>query len=117
MLARTRPLAERFGDGARVVYRGAPMTKQIACTASDVVTVYEFEKSRSERVRAQVETFRGDRRVNVRVFWAGERDDEWNPSRKGLSLRADQLPALEAAVAALRAQLDAEAAAPLPAAA
>lgn len=62
--------------------------------------VYRFPKNAREEVRATLSTFRGHRIADVRVYIADEVGDAI-PTRKGLSIRIEELPALRDAVDAL----------------
>ena len=51
------------------------------------------ERGETEQLRVQHSRYRGERYVDVRVWWrtgAGA----WAPSRKGVTLRPDQIPAV-----------------------
>lgn len=61
--------------------------------------VYAWAKNRREEVRATLSTYQGYRLADLRV-WAVT-DDGDVPTRKGLSIRVEDLPELAAAVEAL----------------
>jgi hypothetical protein len=74
--------------------------------AAGAMGAVELTKGRAEVVRA----YQGRRYADVRTYyWDGRGPDEaLRPTRKGISLVADRLPALRAALDALAAGLDAE---------
>ncbi len=62
--------------------------------------VYVFSKNSREQVRASLSTFKGLRLADLRVFTVDEHDVE-RPTKKGISVRVEQLPQLLAAVETL----------------
>jgi hypothetical protein len=59
----------------------------------------EFRKNVGEVVRVSFTTYKGKKLVNLRVYYnAGEDEDEWRPSPKGLTLRRELIPELKEAV-------------------
>jgi hypothetical protein len=66
--------------------------------ADDERTVHEFPKGEREVVRAVLSTFKGKRYCSLRVFYRGERQGDWLPSKKGLTLAVEHLPELVKAV-------------------
>jgi Transcriptional Coactivator p15 (PC4) len=67
---------------------------------SEPRTVYRFEKNTREQVRATLTEFGGHPVADLRV-WVGASDGEPQATRKGLTLRVEQLPELIKAVEAL----------------
>jgi hypothetical protein len=67
--------------------------------------VYTIEKRDDERVCFSVSEYKGSIYVSVRVHFRGA-DGTWHPTKKGVTLRVEQLPELEAGVAALRMAID-----------
>jgi hypothetical protein len=64
--------------------------------------VYAFRKNAREEVRASLSTYHGYRLADLRVFVEDEAGN-WIPTRKGLAVRVEDLPALRDAIDALRA--------------
>jgi len=64
--------------------------------------VYAFRKNAREEVRASLSTYRGYRLADLRVFVEDEAGNSI-PTRKGLAVRVEDLPALRDAVDALLA--------------
>lgn len=62
--------------------------------------VHVFEKNSRERVYATLSTFKGLRLADLRVF-AVDEDDVEHPTKKGISVRVEQLPQLLEAVETL----------------
>ena len=58
-----------------------------------------------EQVRASVRTYKGRQYADLRVYYHGD-DNEYHPSRKGLTVSLDRLEDLEEAVRKLRAAVD-----------
>ena len=50
-----------------------------------------LKKNTHEELRIEHTEYRGHALVSMRVWWR-EDDDEWRPSRKGITLRRDQVP-------------------------
>lgn len=69
--------------------------------ADSECVVYSFPKNSREEVRATLSTFRGVLRADLRIWVADDEGDGDHPTRKGISVRADDLPKLLEAVQAL----------------
>jgi hypothetical protein len=67
---------------------------------SERCTVYTFAKNTREEVRATLTSFRGERVGDLRV-WVDSSHDQPRPTKKGLTLRVEQLGELRRAVDAL----------------
>ncbi|KAE9378061.1 PC4-domain-containing protein [Stipitochalara longipes BDJ] len=63
---------------------------------------FELSSGRTPR-RVEVSDFKGSKLVNIREYY--EKDDEWLPGKKGISLSIDQYKALLQAIPAINAQL------------
>lgn len=72
--------------------------------SEEAIMVYEFQKNAWECVRVYVDSYRGHRLINLRVFYS--HDDGYKPSRKGLAINVKLLPELERAVQELRKAVD-----------
>jgi len=66
--------------------------------------VYKIPAKRGTQIFARVRDFKGKVLVDLRLFF--EKEGEWFPTTKGIVLDAEQIGELEAAVKALRAELD-----------
>ncbi len=62
--------------------------------AASGTEIGRFRKSATEEVIVSVETFHGREVVNARVWWTNPETGEILPSRKGLTITTDKLPAL-----------------------
>ena len=69
-------------------------------TQPDEQVVHRFPKTRTEEVRASLSTYKGMRIADVRVYFF-DVHDEPHPTKKGLAIRAEDLPLLREAVDAL----------------
>ena len=69
--------------------------------ASPPEPLYTFAKNSRERVQASLTTFKSRPYIDVRVYFQAD-DDSWRPTKKGITIDADLLDELEAAVRALR---------------
>lgn len=69
--------------------------------------VYTFPKNRREEIRASLGEYRGHRLADVRVYVTDE-DGTDIPTKKGVSVRFEDLPKLRAAVDALIAAAESE---------
>lgn len=59
------------------------------------VTVYEFQKSATERVIGKIKEFRGKKYADIRVYYlASISGDTYAPTKKGIMLSLDLLPKL-----------------------
>ena len=56
-------------------------------------------KRPGEEIRVTVEEYQGRMRVNIRTWWQND-FGEWRPGKQGISLTADQMRALMAALPA-----------------
>lgn len=63
--------------------------------------VHSFPKNPLEEVRASLTVYKGKQYVDLRIYYKGD-DDEFRPSKKGLTLALDLFPELEEAVAKLK---------------
>ena len=68
--------------------------------SDELNTVYTFDKSKSEEVRASLSAWRGRTRGDTRVF-ATNGEGEIVPTKKGVSVSVEDLPRLREAVDAL----------------
>jgi hypothetical protein len=59
--------------------------------------VAEWSINRRDRVRVSIEEFRGVPLVGIRKYYEAA-DGEHRPSRQGISLKVEQLPALAKAI-------------------
>ena len=58
--------------------------------------VHEFIKNAREKVRVEFMNYRGSDVLNLWVYYNDDpARDEWKPSKKGLSISTDLLPALK----------------------
>jgi hypothetical protein len=69
--------------------------------SDDAQVVYTFPKNSREEVRATLKTWKGHRLADLRVWAADDEGDGDHPTRKGLCIRAKDLPRLREAVEAL----------------
>jgi hypothetical protein len=67
-------------------------------TETEEQVVHEFPKGEREVVRAVLSSFKGRRYCSLRVFYRGERNGDWLPSKKGLTLAVDHIPDLVRAI-------------------
>jgi hypothetical protein len=66
----------------------------------DEVEVFSFPKNASGEYRARLFTYNGQRLGDIRLFQCNK-DGEYVPTRKGVTVRVSQLPELLEAVQAL----------------
>jgi hypothetical protein len=64
-------------------------------------TLHSFSKNALEEVRASLTQYKGKQYVDLRVYYKAE-DDEFRPTKKGLTLAPDLLPELEQALQKLK---------------
>ena len=69
--------------------------------------VHEFKRNEGEVIRATVAEYRGRRSLHLRTYFRG-RAGGLIPTARGIVIAPELLPELEAAVAALRAAVEAE---------
>ena len=60
--------------------------------------ITEFEKNSQEVIRVQLREFRGHQLLDVRVFYHPEEGGEVRPSKKGISVSAELVPKIRAAI-------------------
>ena len=63
---------------------------------NDEKVLHEFRKNAFEKVVTSLNTYRGQRLVNLRVYFKD--GDDWKPTPKGLTLRRELIPDLKEAV-------------------
>lgn len=61
------------------------------------IDVFEFERNETEKVMVSMSKFRGNLLADLRIFFVNE-DNEWRPTKKGVSIPADKLSELKEAV-------------------
>jgi len=61
-------------------------------------TVYTFKKSESEEVRVSLGTFKEKVYLNVRVWFFSQRDGEFKPTKKGITLGTEFIAELKTAL-------------------
>jgi hypothetical protein len=65
-------------------------------------TVYRIATKREDQaILASVQFYKGRRVLHLRQFY--EKDGEWKPTQRGITLPAEEIGELEAAVSALKA--------------
>jgi hypothetical protein len=69
--------------------------------SDEAQVVYSFPKNSREEVRATLSTFKGRRLADIRVWAADDEGDGDHPTRKGISVRVEDLDKLLEAVQAL----------------
>lgn len=67
--------------------------------------VHSFPKNPLEEVRASVTVYKGKQYLDLRVYYKGD-DDEYRPSKKGLTLALDLFQELEKAVMKLKEEIE-----------
>lgn len=61
---------------------------------------YEFQKGNNEIVRATISNFGGGKRADLRIYFLNK-EGQWTPTRKGISVSLDLVKELKKAVAKL----------------
>ena len=58
--------------------------------------IHEFNRNSQEKVRIQLQEYRGNEYVDVRIYYdnSGGRGLEWLPTQKGIKIKPDLLPEL-----------------------
>jgi len=69
--------------------------------SKDNKTVYSFPKNPTEEIRASLSSYKNKQYLDLRIYYLGD-DDEYHPSKKGITLSPDLLGELEEAVRKLR---------------
>lgn len=73
---------------------------------TEAVTVAVIGKNQREEVRVVLDTFKGARLVDMRIFAAFTANNIVMPTKKGLSLRVETLPELIDALTEARAKAE-----------
>jgi len=60
-----------------------------------------IEKNKREQIRIEVNEFRGQDLVDIRVYYQDQDSGEWKPSKKGIAFRVELLPEVIEALQAL----------------
>jgi Transcriptional Coactivator p15 (PC4) len=79
---------------------GASATTTKASTANAMKVVHTFAKNSFDEVWTYLQPFRGKQFAHVRIFTTGD-DDEMRPTKKGITVRIDDVPKLADALTAL----------------
>jgi hypothetical protein len=69
--------------------------------STEARVVYSWSKNSREEVRASLTAFKGHRLADLRVWAADDNGDGEHPTKKGISIRTEDLPRLLEAVQAL----------------
>jgi hypothetical protein len=59
--------------------------------------IYEFQKNSGEKVVVQFTEYKGKRLLDIRVFYLSD-DEQWKPTKKGLTLRRELIVELKQAI-------------------
>lgn len=51
-----------------------------------------IEKNKREQIRIEVNEFRGQDLVDIRVYYQDQDSYEWKPSKKGIAFKVELLP-------------------------
>ena len=46
-----------------------------------------IEKNWRERIEVREDEYRGHLYVDIRIYWRADQNDEWKPSKKGVTLK------------------------------
>ena len=60
--------------------------------------VARFQKSGFEEIRATIGEFKGKTRANIRIYADFDGDDEYSPTKKGISLKLEDVSKFKALV-------------------
>jgi hypothetical protein len=55
----------------------------------------EMERSSTEKIRATLGEFKGKDRIDIRIYFEGDRGD-WLPTKKGINLAVEDWPKFKA---------------------
>ena len=80
--------------------------RQGGASMSEVIS--KLSKNSRETIFLSLSEFKGRRLVDIRVHVPGEQEDEWVPTRKGVSLAVSLYPAFKQALAELEEALIAQ---------
>lgn len=58
-------------------------------TESEVI--YAFPRSKDEKIQFTLSKYRGKRYVDLRLWFKGKENDEFYPTKKGISIPLDQI--------------------------
>ncbi len=67
--------------------------------------ISQFTKNARETVFFSLSEFKGHRLIDIRVHVPGDQEEDWVPTRKGVSLAVGLYPAFKKALAELEAAL------------
>ncbi len=56
--------------------------------------IRDLEKNKSEIIRVSIDEYRGEKLVNIRVFYK-DKDGNWAPTKKGIAIRLEIFPQLK----------------------
>jgi hypothetical protein len=62
------------------------------------ILVDSFEKNAREEIRLSINEFKGNKYIDIRVFFKGANGTEYLPSKKGVTVSAGKYPALLEAI-------------------
>lgn len=57
---------------------------------SEPIIIGEFQKNVNEIIRASIRWWKGKPQLDVRVFWRLDPEEDYKPSRKGITLQVDE---------------------------
>jgi hypothetical protein len=68
--------------------------------------IARFQKSGFEEVRATIGEFKGKTRANIRIYADFDGEDEYNPTKKGISLKLEDVKKMKELVDTLDEAVD-----------
>jgi hypothetical protein len=66
----------------------------------------KFPRTATEEIRAGIKEFRGRRYIDFRTYYM-DKEGEWKPTKKGITLPTEFMPELRQAVNAIEAEIEA----------
>ncbi|MCB1306790.1 MAG: transcriptional coactivator p15/PC4 family protein [Leptospiraceae bacterium] len=69
--------------------------------------IKDIEKGAGEIVRVEISEFKGQKYLNIRIWYTDKESGEYKPTQKGIAIRPDLYPDLKAAILAAEQELNA----------
>ena len=69
--------------------------------------IKDIEKGAGEIVRVEISEFKGQKYLNIRIWYPDKESGEYKPTQKGIAIRPDLYPDLKAAILAAEQELNA----------
>ncbi|HSA06416.1 MAG TPA: transcriptional coactivator p15/PC4 family protein [Candidatus Gastranaerophilales bacterium] len=73
---------------------------------SDNKLLATIPRSATEQVQVQINEFKGKKYLDLRIYYTTDSGNTWNPTKKGVAIYPENLPALKDALEIAKKELE-----------